>query len=379
MNSATRLLLQALVPLLVLDLSFIVFSSRLRARIEPRLQDLRLQKVTLLSGSWLRSCLRGCFRVVHWTLRLTLLSVALTLLGTQYPETDQIARQALEWLKTRLLSVLLSCWNYLPNLLTILVTLLLTRGVLKLNQLLFSAVERGDVTLPGFSRHWAQPTRQIVLALTLLVTFSIILPLLPGAASPVFRGASFLVGVLLSLGSGQAMTNLISGLSLTYSNAFHIQDVVKIGEFTGVVMERTLLVTRIRNFKNEEITIPNQTVMRGNVVNYSSSAREGGLLFHIGITLGYEVPAQRVVDVLLQAASQPGEEGGWLLQPAPFVLHERLEGSWVLYELNVAVNRPERMLDIYSALRRRILDCCHEAGIEMVTPNIYALREALKD
>lgn len=373
MNPTTRVALLTLGALAITEIGFALFSGGLRARLRPYIRDVRFQKAVLLSAGSIQHGLQWSFRLLRWALRLILLSVLLPIIGLHYPQTDGLARQALTWLGERLWWVVVSCWNYLPNLLTILATLALGRGALKLNSVFFGAAQRGDITLPGFDRRWAEPTRQIVFALTLLVVFSTVLPLLPGAASPVFRGASILVGVLLSLGSGPAVTNLVSGLSLTYSNAFQVGDVVLIGGYAGTVVERTLLITRLRTFKQEEVTIPNSTVMNGKVVNYSTTAREGKLLFYVGVTLGYDVPPSQVHQVLLQAAAEPQ---GWCLQPAPFVLQTQLEGSWVGYELNVAIDHPENTLDIYSALRRRILESFHGAGIELMTPTIHALRDA---
>jgi small-conductance mechanosensitive channel len=55
---------------------------------------------------------------------------------------------------------------------------------------------------------------------------------------------------------------------------FKIGDRVKIGDVVGDVIEKSLLVTRIRTIKNEIISIPNSTVMGSHTINYSSDAPE---------------------------------------------------------------------------------------------------------
>ena len=68
---------------------------------------------------------------------------------------------------------------------------------------------------------------------------------------------------------------------------FKIGDKIKIGDITGIVLEKTLLVTRIRTIKNEEITIPNSAVLSGNTTNYTTMAKTEGLIIYTTVTIGY--------------------------------------------------------------------------------------------
>ncbi|RYU89593.1 mechanosensitive ion channel [Mucilaginibacter terrigena] len=70
--------------------------------------------------------------------------------------------------------------------------------------------------------------------------------------------------------------------------AFKLGDRVKIGEVTGDIIGRTLLVTRIRTIQNEIISIPNSTVMGNHTVNYSSDSQVNGLIVHTTVTIGYD-------------------------------------------------------------------------------------------
>ena len=107
----------------------------------------------------------------------------------------------------------------------------------------------------------------------------VIFPYLPGSDSPVFKGVSVFLGVLFTFGSSGSLSNIIAGLVLTYMRAYKIRDRVKIGEITGDIIEKTLLVTRVRTIKNEDITIPNSTIMNSHTINYSSSSENLGLVY----------------------------------------------------------------------------------------------------
>ena len=85
----------------------------------------------------------------------------------------------------------------------------------------------------------------------------VIFPYLPGSDSPIFQGVSVFLGVLFTFGSSGSLSNVVAGLVLTYMRLFKIGDRVKIGEVFGDVIEKSMLVTRVRTTKNEIISIPN--------------------------------------------------------------------------------------------------------------------------
>jgi small-conductance mechanosensitive channel len=53
----------------------------------------------------------------------------------------------------------------------------------------------------------------------------------------------------------------VAGTILTYMRPFRQGDRVTIGETQGVIVEKSLLVTRVRTPKNVVVTIPNGSVI----------------------------------------------------------------------------------------------------------------------
>jgi small-conductance mechanosensitive channel len=154
--------------------------------------------------------------------------------------------------------------------------------------------------------------------------------------------------------------------------AFQIGDFVKIGDDLGEVLERTLLVTRIRTQKNEVITIPNGTVLGGVVMNYSAEGRKRGVIFHSVVTIGYSAPWRQVHELLISAALETSDI---LQDPAPFVLQTALNDFYVSYELNAYTTKPMNMLHIYSMLHQNIQDKFNQAGVEINSPHYMSLRD----
>jgi len=159
---------------------------------------------------------------------------------------------------------------------------------------------------------------------------------------------------------------------MTYTRAFKLGDRVKIGEVTGDIIEKTLLVTRIRTIQNEIISIPNSTVISNHTVNYSSDAPEKGLIIHTTVTIGYDAPWRQVHQLLTDAALEtPMVEK----EPPPYVYQTSLDDYYVSYRINAFTKEPNRQAAIYSALHANIQDQFNKAGVEIMSPHYKALRD----
>ena len=138
---------------------------------------------------------------------------------------------------------------------------------------------------------------------------------------------------------------MVAGLVITYMRPFKIGDRVKIGEITGDVLEKTMLVTSIRTIKNEEITVPNAMVLSSHTINYTKGAENTGIIIHSTITLGYDVPWKKVHQALIDAALRTDLV---LQNPTPFVLQTGLEDFYVSYQVNAYTKHPQNQARIYS-------------------------------
>jgi small-conductance mechanosensitive channel len=260
----------------------------------------------------------------------------------------------------------------LPSLLFLIVWVFIIGGMLKLNRLFWKWVDAGAIVLPGFYKEWAYPTAKILAFLLIAFGLVVAFPYLPGGNSDAFKGVSIFIGVLISLGSGSAMGNIVSGVILTYTRAFRVGDRIRVGEHTGDVIERTLLVTRLRTIKNEDVIIPNSTVVSTSVVNYSEVKDSGQLILHTTVTIGYDAPWQKVHELLIEAARRTE---GILPAPVPFVLQTALNDYNVSYQINAYTDAPARMAVIYSDLHRNIQDTFNEGGVEIMSPGYQAIRD----
>jgi small-conductance mechanosensitive channel len=208
---------------------------------------------------------------------------------------------------------------------------------LRMMRLFFDAVGRHEVAFSGFDPEWAAPTYKIVRLAVVAFGLVVAYPYIPGSQSAAFKGVSLLLGVVFSLGSSSAISNIIAGYTMTYRRAFKLGDRIKIGETIGDVIEMRLQVTHLRSLKNEEVIVPNSQILNNEIVNFSSLAKEEGLILHTTVGIGYEVPWRQVEAMLLMAVERTP---GLLKEPAPFVLHRKLGDFAVDYEVNAYCREP---------------------------------------
>lgn len=310
--------------------------------------------------------------VLRWILIFLIIYLMLPVLFGIFPWTKTLSGTLFGYVLNPLKNILNAIWNYVPNMITIFVIIFVFRYVFKALKFFKHEVERGALVIPGFYADWAAPTYQIVRVLIVAFMLIVIFPLLPGSDSEVFRGVSVFLGVLFTFSSSGSLSNIFAGLVLTYMRAFKIGDRVKIGDSVGDIIEKTLLVTRVRTIKNEDITIPNSTVLNSHTVNYSTAAGEIGLIVHTTVTIGYDVPWKHVHELLINAAA---DTDYIISNPKPFVLQTSLDDFYVSYQVNAYTKEPSKQALIYSSLHQNIQDKFNEGGVEIMSPHYKALRD----
>jgi small-conductance mechanosensitive channel len=311
-------------------------------------------------------------RAAFWIFVLALLQAYVTLVLRFFPSTRYTSYQITNWVFSGLAEFGKVVVKYIPDLILLVFILLATSYLIKLNEYIFGEIRDQKLAIHGFYADWAEPTANLVKVLIIAAAAVVAFPYLPGSNSPAFKGISVFLGVLLSLGSTSAMAHGVAGTILTYMRAFQVGNFVRIGNDVGEVVEKTLLVTRIRTQKNEIVTIPNGTVLGGVVVNYSGEEKNKGVIFHATVTIGYNAPWRQVHELLISAALATDDV---LHDPLPFVLQTALYDFYVAYELNAYTAKPNHMQTIYSMLHQNIQDKFNEAGVEINSPHYTSLRD----
>ncbi len=333
---------------------------------------LRLQEAELVSADRMGRVVQSAIRASRLVLVVLALDLYLTYVLGLFPWTRALSKTLLQYLITPILVVVAGVVGYVPSMMFVVVIVALIYSAIKGVRFFFDQIEAGRIVFADFPPEWAAPTNQIVRVLLIAFGVVVAFPYLPASDSPAFAGVSVFMGVLVSLASSSALSNMIAGIVLTYTRAFRLGDRVRLGDSFGDIIEASLLATRVRTIKNEDITIPNSIVLGSSVINYSREAGTLGLILHSSVTIGYAAPWRTIHDLLIAAAL---ETPGVLAVPRPFVWQTALNDFTVTYEINAYTNAPRDMIDIYAALHARIQDAFCAAGVEIMSPHYTSIRD----
>ena len=381
-NTVWRMAKRILYFLLVIVGQYLLFRltnwlfRKLKVRI-LRLKDTKIKPVSIQGYELLDAqkqanllvFLAGIGRYILMGIQLV---ITVPLIFIIFPQTEGLAYRLLGYIWNPIRNIFVDIIDYIPNLFTIVVIWYAVKYLVRMVLYLAREIEAGRLKFNGFYPDWAMPTFHIVRFLLYAFMIAMIYPYLPGSKSGVFQGISVFVGLIVSLGSSTVIGNIIAGLVITYMRPFKMGDRIKLNDTTGDIIEKTPLVTRIRTPKNEVVTVPNSFIMSSHTVNYSTSAREYGLIIHSEVSIGYDVPWRQVNQILIDAAlNTPGVVD----DPRPFVLETSLSDWYPVYQINAYIKEAHKMAQIYSDLHQTIQDKFNEAGIEIMSPHYMAVRD----
>jgi small-conductance mechanosensitive channel len=334
---------------------------------KDRLKPLTIKKLRLLSIKQITNLIAFGLKAVKYIFTAFQLLFTIPLVFSLFPGTRDFAFTLFGYILNPLRNIIVGAVTYIPNMITIVIICIVTRYALRGLKFFSLQIEKEKLVIPGFYADWANPTFNILRVLLYAFTVAIIYPYLPGSDSRIFQGVSVLVGVIFSLGSSSAIGNLVAGLVVTYMRPFKIGDRIKINDVTGFVVEKSLMVIRLKTHKNEYVTFPNLMILNSSVVNYhtSSDEDEEGLILYATVTFGYGTPWQTVHEILINAALTTSHVQK---SPKPFVLQTAMDDYYANYQINCYTKAVDLVPRIYSELYQHIQDGFHAAGLDMTAP-----------
>ena len=171
----------------------------------------------------------------------------------------------------------------------------------------------------------------------------------------------------VSLSIQNALTNVIGGFTLLYTKPFASGDFVEVAGKSGTVQEISMTYTKLATPDNKIISIPNSSVVAGDIVNYSAS---GVRRVDVAVRAVYSEPSQKVIDALIQA----GTVDKVLLDPAPAAVITDYGESAIGYALRVWT-KTEDYWDVNNAVNLKIRDIFAAQDIQMAYPHMHVFLE----
>lgn len=144
---------------------------------------------------------------------------------------------------------------------------LLVRGIHRLSETLAAPAGRpGTSSTESFARRYpkvATVTSLVVSALTFVIYFLAIGLILGEIGVPVavYLGSASVVGLAIGFGSQGLVQDVVIGLTLLFSDAFSIGDMIEVSGQVGRVDRIGLRFTTLVNFHGQRVYVPNRNIM----------------------------------------------------------------------------------------------------------------------
>ena len=371
---ASAIIIGLIILLIITNRLFLRWKKPVMRRVVRRLKPIVFKDYEFLNVHKQGVIIMTLYKVLRYYVILVLLFASLSWLFSIFPETEAITYTVLGYIWNPFKDILIAVFNYIPKLFQIIAIGLCFRYLLRLIRYFAGEIESGNLKISGFYPDWAQPSYYILRVLLYSLMLVMIWPLLPNSDSQVFKGVSVFIGIIASLGTSSIVGNLVAGLVMTYMRPFHIGDYIKVGDTVGEVIEKSVLVTRIRTRKNEVVTIQNSSLMGSQTSNYTVAAKNFGIIVHTKVTIGYDVPWQKIKEIMESAAlATPGIKH----KPHPFMMITALDDFYVEYEINAYTDDAVKLPAVYSALHANLLQRFFEEGVEIMSPHIFARRDGI--
>lgn len=215
----------------------------------------------------------------------------------------------------------------------------------------------------------AQPAAFVIRALFALLAVIIVLENLGISLTAVWTTLG--VGsVAVALALQDTLTNFFAGLYLLMGRPISPGDYIKLetGQ-EGFVVRTGGRSTSLRTLTNNIVVVPNSTLAKAVITNYS--APEPRMAVAISVGVAYGTDARRVEKILAEIAEQAAREGleGLLLDPPPVArLIPGFGASSLDFTLAAQVREFRDQFPVQAELRKRILERFQKEGIEIPFP-----------
>lgn len=168
-----------------------------------------------------------------------------------------------------------------------------------------------------------------------------------------------IAGLAVGFGAQSLVKDIISGFFILFEDQFGVGDVVKIGDFSGVVERMTLRATVLRNLEGQVHVVPN-----GNIQHVTVMTKEWARAV-LDVTVQHKEDLTRVFQVLQTTGSRLAKDWPDRVLEQPTILGiEKLDDSGVMIR-SVVKTPPFKQADVLREWRRRVKDEFDRAGIEL--------------
>ncbi len=201
-----------------------------------------------------------------------------------------------------------------------------------------------------------------------IIAIILALDLLGINVMPFIAGAGVL-GIAIGFAAKDTLSNLIAGVLLLIDRPFEVGDRIEVwtaptGSSTwGDVMDIGIRATRIKTTDNIVIIIPNNEIMKRDIINYTIISSQIRVRINIGVA--YDVDLDKTKKIILDIANAIE----WVAkEPEPKVVVRLFGESSVDLQVRVWIKNARKRMDTISEITDRVKDAFDQHGIEIPYP-----------
>lgn len=170
------------------------------------------------------------------------------------------------------------------------------------------------------------------------------------------------VAAVLGLAMQETLGNLFAGIALHIEEDFKVGDVVRSGEFFGIVESVRWRGTRLRTYDNNIVIVPNSLLARERIEVFPRNNMNARVL---RFPIDFDVPPAKVIPILLQAAENvEGVERG---MPCIARIGNYAEFA-AMYEIKYFMADYAQRDRIDAEIRRAVWYALQRNGIRLAVP-----------
>jgi len=185
----------------------------------------------------------------------------------------------------------------------------------------------------ALSDHQEEVIRRITQLSVYTFALLVIVGLFTDNVGGLLVGAGFL-GIVVGMAARQTLGAVLAGFVLMFSRPFEVGDWVEIGDHEGTVTEISIMSTRLRSFDGEMITLPNDTVRSGPIVDRS---RRNRLRLEIEVGVDYDTDIDRAADLITETVADVDDIAA---MPEPAVVTKQFADSAVVLGVRYWIRNP---------------------------------------
>ncbi len=197
-----------------------------------------------------------------------------------------------------------------------------------------------------------------------LMTLVMVLENFGISVAPLLAGAG-IVGIAVGFGGQYLIRDVINGFFILMEGQYNINDVIKVGEFGGLVEDINLRLTILRDLEGRVIYIPNGEIKT--VVNFTKDYAHA--LIDLGVA--YKENVDKVIKVIKDIGAEMRADeyfGKLILEDLEMLGVDDFSDSAVIIKFRIKT-LPIKQWDVSREFRRRIKNRFDELGIEIPFPH----------